>query len=264
MAELRPICNVATTGRDAVFMPALQKPSVAWGTTNLAVSAQDLAAGGERIEIFDLRALVLIHNNTLDDTDANIWAELNDQFSMAIAEAEDVAFATGAGNSSPQGVIADSRVTANYVASGVAAAISDANNNGVDALITILHGLKKAYRSNATWAMNSTTEGAVRQLKDTNGQYLWQPPVQAGAAATLLGRPVVNPEGLPDIAANAFPIVLGDFRKGYKIRDRQGIVVQRLVERYAEYDQTGFLVKRRTGGQVVLPEAFACLKVATS
>lgn len=264
MAELRPVCNVATTGRDAVFMPALQKPSVAWGTTNLAVSAQDLAAGGERIEIFDLRALVLIHNNTLDDTDANIWAELNDQFSMAIAEAEDVAFATGAGNSSPQGVIADTRVTANYTASGVAAAISDANNNGVDALITILHGLKKAYRSNATWAMNSTTEGAVRQLKDTQGQYLWQPPVQAGGAPTLLGRPVVNPEGLPDIAANAFPIVLGDFRKGYKIRDRQGIVVQRLVERYAEYDQTGFLVKRRTGGQVVLPEAFACLKVATS
>lgn len=263
-AEIRMVANVAPTGRDSVYMPTLKKPSVAWGTTNLAVAEQSLTAGTERLEIFDLKALVLIHNNTLDDADADIWGELSSQFASAIAEAEDTAFAIGSGFNSPQGVIADSRVQAIYKPTGVAAALSDSTNNGIDALINMLQSLKKTYRRNATWAFNSTTEGLIRQLKDDNKQYLWQPPVQAGSPATLLGRPVINPESMPDVGAGAFPVVLGDFRKGYRIRDRQGITITRLVERYAEYDQTGFMVKKRTGGQVVLPEAFVALKVATS
>ena len=163
----------------------------------------------------------------------------------------------------PQGVIADERVQANFKVTGVAGALSDASNNGVDALIDMLQSLKKTYRRNSTWAMNSTTEGTVRQFKDGNGQYLWQPPVQPGNPSTLLGRPLANPEAMPDVAANSFSIALGDFRKGYKIRDRAGLSVQRLVEKYAEYDQTGFIVKKRVGGQVTLPEAFVLLKTST-
>src|SRR5574337_731750 len=226
-AEIRPLCDVAPTGRDTVFMPALAKPTVAWGTVNVAVDPQSLGAGGERMSIYDLKGLVLIHNNTLDDADADIWGELQMQFSDAIA-----------------------------------AALSDSTHNGIDPLITALYLLKKTYRRNATWIFNSNTEAVIRTLKDANGQYLWQPPVQAGAPATLLGRPIANAEGMPDIAANAFPIAIGDCKRGYRIRDRKGVSIQRLVERYAEYDQTGFLVKKRTGGQVVLAEAFRLIKIA--
>lgn len=263
-AELRAVCNVAATGRDMVQMASISKPVVSWGTRNLAIDAQDLAAGAERIEIFDLKALTLIANNTLDDSAADVWAELRDQFSMAVAEAEDDAFASAAGDKMPQGIIADIRVQGNYIPTGVAGSLVDGSNNGVDALITMLQSLKKTYRRNSTWAMNSTVEGNVRQLKDSNGQYLWQPPVQPGNPTTLLGRPLINPEGLPNIAANSFSMILGDFRKGYKIRDRAGLTVQRLVEKYAEYDQTGFLIKKRVGGQVTLPEAFVLLKTAVS
>jgi len=79
-----------------------------------------------------------------------------------------------------------------------------------------------------------------------------------------MGRPVVNPEGMSDVAAGSYPAVFGDFRSGYKIRDRAGMTMTRLVERYAEYDQVGILIKKRTGGQVTLPEAFCPLKVAAS
>ena len=260
--ELRALCNVAPTGRDTVQLSALSKPVVAWGTRNLAVDPQDLSAGGERIEIFDLKALTLIANNTLDDAVADVWGELRDQFASAVAEAEDAAIAAAAGDKMPQGVISDERVQANFVKTGVAGALNDGSNNGVDALITMLQSLKKTYRRNATWAMNSTTEGKVRQFKDSQGQYLWQPPVQPGNPSTLLGRPLVNPESLPDVGANSFSIALGDFRRGYKLRDRSGLTVQRLVEKYAEYDQTGFLIRKRLGGQVLLPEAFVLLKTA--
>lgn len=261
-AELRPLCNVGTTGRDTVHMPALAKPTVAWGTVNVAVDPQSIGAGGERMSIFDLKGLVLIHNNTLEDADADIWGELQMQFADAKAEAEDDAFAVGAGATGPQGVLAHPTVATQFTKSGVAAALYDSTHNGIDPLITCLYALMKTYRRNATWAMNSNTEAVVRTLKDANGQYLWQPPVQAGAPATLLGRPLVNPEGMPDIAANSFPIAIGDFKRGYRIRDRKGLSVQRLVERYAEYDQTGFLIKSRTGGQVVLAEAFRLIKIA--
>ena len=263
-AELRPICQVGKTGRDVVQLGSLSKPTVAWGRQNLEISTQILTAGAERITSHDLRAIALLSNNTLEDAEADVNAELSDAFGRAIAEAEDDAFAAGAGDDNPKGVVGDSRVQALYTASGIAAALSDSTHNGVDVLIDCLYTPKKTYRKKARWAFNSTTEAVIRKLKDGEGKYLWQPPVQAGAPALLLGKPIVNPEGMPDIAANAYPIIFGDFKAGYKIRDRKGLTVQRLVERYAEYDQTGFKVVKRVGGQVTLPEAFAPIRIAAA
>lgn len=262
LAELRPICQVGTTGRDTVQLGALSKPTVAWGRSDIAITTQVLTAGGERITIYPLRSIALVHNDTLDDAEADLNSEINGAFGRAVAEAEDDAFAAGAGDDSPKGVTADTRVQANKVNSGIADALSDATHNGVDVLTDVLYKPKKTYRKNGTWAFNSTTEAAIRKLKDGEGRYLWQPPVQEGRPALLLGKPIVNPEGMPDIAANAYSIVFGDFMAGYKIRDRKGLTVQRLVERYAEYEQTGFKIVARTGGQVTLAEAFGCLKIA--
>lgn len=268
MAEIRPYAQVGTTGRDSVYIGALSKPIVAWGRTNLRVPPQKLNAGVRRIQIFDLKALALIHNNTLDDSDADIFGELSAAFAMAVAEAEDVAFAVGAGDESPGGIASEAQVQANYIPSKVAAALNDGSNNGVDALIKVFYKPKKTYRRNGTWLLNSNTEAEIRTLKDrstgADGQYLWQPPVQAGEPALLLGKPVANPEGMPDIAANSFPVVFGDIRAGYKIRDRAGMTVRRLTEKYADFDQTGFILKKRVGGMVTLAEAFSCLKIAAS
>jgi len=264
MAELRPICQVGRTGRDVVQLGSLSKPTVAWGRQNLEISTQTLTAGAQRISIYDLRAIALLSNNTLEDAEADINAELSDAFARAVAEAEDDAFAVGAGDDSPKGVAGDSRVQDLAVAGGIATALSDATHNGVDALLDCLYTPKKTYRKNGRWAFNSTTEAAIRKLKDGEGKYLWQPPVQMGAPALLLGKPIVNPEGMPEITTNTYPIVFGDFKAGYKIRDRKGLTVQRLIERYAEYDQTGFKIVKRVGGMVTLPEAFCPIKIATS
>ena len=263
-AVLRGLCNVAPTGRDSVQLSALSRPVVAWGTRNLAVTAQELEAGGERIDIFDLRALTLVANNTLDDAVADVWGEIRAAFGQAVAEDEDAAIIGGSGSQSPQGILADSRVLANVVNTGVAGALSDGtvSNNGIDPLITMLHALKQSYRSNSTWLMNSRTEGEVRKLKNTQGDPLWQPSAQIGSPNLLLGRPIANPESMADVAADSFSIALGDLRQGYKLRDRMGLTVKRLDEKYAEYDQTGFIVKKRLGGQVVLPEAFQVLKTS--
>lgn len=264
LAALRPICQVGTTSRDTVQLGALSKPTVAWGRAALEISAQDLTAGLRTITVYKMQALTLIAVDTLEDAEANLEQELNDAFSRAFAEAEDDAFAVGAGDDSPRGVAAHAGVQALYVASGVAAALADANNNGIDALIDVMHTPKKTYRINGSWAFNSTTEAAIRKLKDGEGRYIWQPGAQLGTPALLLGRPIVNPEGMADIGAGTYPIVFGDFMAGYKIRDRKGITVQRLVERYAELDQVGFKIVKRVGGDVTLAEAFCPMKIASS
>ena len=264
LAAVRPICQVGTTSRDIVQMGALSKPTVAWGKRAIVVPQQDLDAGGIQVRIKNIRALTLISNDTLEDADANVMAELQEAFQMAIAEAEDDAFIVGTDEDSPPGIMTNATILAAYKFSGVTAAISDATFNGIDKLLDMIYGLNSKYRRNGTFAMNSTTEALYRQLKDGEGKYLWEPSSQAGVPVALLGRPVINPEGMADVAANAYPVVFGDFRAGYKIRDRAGLVITRLVERYAEYDQVGLLLKKRVGGQVVLPEAFIPLKIATS
>lgn len=263
-AEIRPLVQVGTTSRDSVKMGALGRPIVQWGTRGLKVDPQSLNTGGLIIPIKNIRALTLVSNDTLDDAAANIIAELEDMFQTAVAEAEDDAFIVGQDQDSPKGILTNATVQAAAVASGIADGIADGSHNGMDVLKQMLYGLKKVYRRNSTWAMNSTTEGAYRSLKDGEGRYLWDDNLDTAGNAKLLGRVVVNPEGMPDIVANAFPVILGDFKSGYKVRDRAGLTITRLVERYAEYDQTGFVLKKRVGGGVALAEAFVPLKVATS
>lgn len=266
-AQIRGVANTGTTSRDRVDVSKLmQRATIGWGTEAVAVSPQDLQFGLEQMPIHEITALVLAPNTLLEDSDADIFAELATVFGQDIAFAEDSVFTSGDGIQKPEGILTNAKVLARYAPSGVAGDITDGTNahNGVDPIIDTMYKLKNTYRANGTWAFNSNTEGRVRKLKDQYGQYLWQPPVQAGAPASLLGRPVILAEAAPDIAANAFPIIFGDFRRGYRIRDRKGMTIQRLVERYAEYRQTGFLVTKRVGGQVVLDEAFAVLKIAAN
>jgi len=262
LAEVRPLCQAGTTSRDSVKMGALGKPVVAWGTRGLAVDEKTLSTGGIIIPVKNIRALHLVSNDTLDDSAADIMSELAQAFELAVAEAEDDAFIVGDSPDSPRGILVHPQVQANKTMSGVSGDIADASHNGMDALKAMVYALKKVYRRNATWAMNSTTEGVYRTLKDGDGRYLWDTGLDKEGVPTLLGKKVINPEGMPDISAGNYPVLFGDFNSGYKIRDRSGIVIKRLVERYAEYDQTGFLLKKRVGGGVALPEAFRCLKIS--
>lgn len=206
----------------------------------------------------------------LDDAAVNVEAWLGSEVDIVFAEQEGAAFISGNGVNRPRGLLAyDTVANASYawgklgfVTSGVAAAISDGSNNGVDKLIDLSHGaLKQGYRINATWLMNRTTAATVRKLKDAYGQYLWQPSVQAGMAPTLLGYPSEDDDNMSDIGANAFPIAFGDFKRGYLIVDRTGIRVLR--DPYTNKPYVMFYTTKRVGGGVQNFEAIKLLKIST-
>lgn len=134
-----------------------------------------------------------------------------------------------------------------------------------DGIINFAYSLKSDYARRATLLLNRKTVGAIRLLKSsTSGEYIWQTNYQAGSPPTILGLPYLEMPDMPDVAGSAFPIALGDFNRGYMIVDRVDMSVTWLNELYATSGQVGFLIRKRVGGQVILPEAILKLEVATS
>ena len=111
--------------------------------------------------------------------------------------------------------------------------------------------------------MNRLSLAAVRKLKDAQGQYLWQPGIQAGQPSTILGRPVIEAVDMPNVGAGAFPIVFGDF-SGYRIVDKVGLSVLTDPFTRAKNGITVFHARKRVGGDVTHPDKFVKVKIAAS
>jgi HK97 family phage major capsid protein len=137
--------------------------------------------------------------------------------------------------------------------------------NGLTAktLVDLVYATKPAYAMNGKFAMNRVTQGHVRKMTDTAGQFLWQPSMQAGQPDRLLGCEVFTWEHLGNpTTANAYPVVFGDFRRAYTLVTRSGLSVVR--ENVTAPGFTKFYMARRYGGILTNNEAIKVAKVAVS
>lgn len=116
-----------------------------------------------------------------------------------------------------------------------------------DDVMDLFYSVKSPYRKKAVWVLNDTTVKALRKLKDNNGNYIWQPSVQAGQPDMILNRPYHTSSYVPEVAAGKKVMAFGDFSY-YWIADRQGRSFKRLNELYAANGQVGFLASQRVDG----------------
>ena len=110
--------------------------------------------------------------------------------------------------------------------------------------------------------LNRNVQAEIRKFKDADGNYLWQPGLQAGQPASLLGYPVSESEDMPDIAADSLSIAFADFRHAYLIVDRLGVRVLR--DPYTAKPYVLFYTTKRVGGGIQNFEAIKLMKFATS
>ena len=203
------------------------------------------------IPAHELYSLVPATQKILDDSRLDLENWLSRRFGRDFGTAEGAAFITGDGVQKPRGILSYDAGTSfgqiERVNSGNASTLT------ADGLIDLFGSLKSSYRGNAVFLMNRGTEAAVRKLKDANGQYLWQPGLAQGVPATLLGLPVEIDDNMPDVAANALAVAVGDFREAYTIAERVGIRVLR--DPYTSKPYVKFYATRRVGGAVVNFEA---------
>lgn len=207
---------------------------------------------------------------SLDDVFFNIEAWLSGEVAEAFAIAEALAVISGDAANKPTGMLNTTPVLTADDASPLRAAgayqyvASDTAqtpvNPGIvtDTLIELVYLLNSAFRTMATWTMNSLTTGSVRKLKNADGDYIWQPGLSAGQPDRLLGYPVETWEQMPDIAANAFPIGFGDYRRGYVLVDRVGLRITR--DNITQPGFVRFYMRRREGGHVLNNNAIKFLR----
>jgi HK97 family phage major capsid protein len=117
----------------------------------------------------------------------------------------------------------------------------------MDSVINLAYTLNPRYRQNAKFAFNTLTQGILRRLKSTDGQYYWQPSLQAGQPDRLMGYPVFTWENLANgNTVDGFCGAFGDFKKGYVLSYRKELAVT--VDQVTNPGYTRFYVRRRYGG----------------
>lgn len=255
-SPLRDYARVRTTSNRSVIVPVRKGTfTAAWVTeTGTRSDRVGLSYGREEIPTHEMFAEVIVSEQDLEDVAFDLEAEIRMEIAEQMGVLEGASFVTGSGTNKPEGILTNASVAT--------------TNNGhatilqADALITIAYDLKDAYAKNATWAMRRATIGAIRKLKDSQNQYLWQPGLSSDRPNTILDRPYVEVPDMPAVAAAATPILFGDIRRAYTVVDRVAMVFKRLNEKYAETGQIAIIARRRVGGQVVLAEAVRKLSMA--
>lgn len=200
----------------------------------------------------EVACYVDVSNALLEDNQYNLLGELSADFAEEFGRIEGAAFVSGDGTGKPSGILADTSITKVTTAATAMAA---------DDIVDLFHALPGFYAVNGVWGMNRSTIGTVRKLKSASGDYLWHDALSEGNPPTILGRPVVELPDMPDIAADALPILFGDLKQGYRIVDRVSLSVMRDPFSVATAGQTRFHGRRRVGGGVVKAEALRLLKI---
>ena len=243
---------IRTSSGDRKIPVVATKGTASWIDEEGAYTESDDSFGQVSIGAYKVGTMIKVSEELLNDSVFDLESYIAKEFARRIGAKEEEAFFTGDGSGKPLGILA----ATGGAETGVTAASSTAVT--ADELMDLFYSLKSPYRKKAVWVLNDSTIKAVRKLKDSTGQYLWQPSLVAGTPDTLLGRPIKTSAYMPVIAAGAKTIAFGDFSY-YWIADRQGRSFKRLNELYAANGQVGFLGFQRVDGKLVLSEAVKVL-----
>lgn len=213
---------------------------------NTQVTEQDIVFTEAGIDAYMYTSkLVRVSYQLLQDSAFDLDAFLRRKLAERIARILNQHFTTGTGSSQPDGV-ATSPTVGKTGTTGQTTSVTYAD------LVDLIHSIDPAYRNDRSrFMLKDATLASIRKLLDGNNIPLWQPSLQAGVPDTILGYPVTVNQDMPTMAANAYPILFGDFQEYYLIRRVRDIQLLRLEERYADYLQVGFLAFARYDGTKV-------------
>ena len=245
------------SGSEIVVPKRTGRPTGYWVGENEDRTETQSAYGQVAIPSHEMACYVDCSIKLLEDSAFDLNSEIGLDLAEEFGRLEGAAFVSGDTPKQPQGLLTSSEITS--LASGAATTIT------ADALIDVFYDLKAPYRNTSSWVMNGTTIAAVRKLKNGEGEYIWQPGLQPNQPSTLLGRPVIEAPDMPNVGAGAYPILFGDFLRGYRVYDRMnGMSILRDPYSMATVGVVRFHARRRVGGAVVKAEALRKIKIATS
>ena len=247
---LRQIGNVITLST-AADVPVEDSVGEAYWTGEEAEYAEsDAQFSMKKLKAHKLTALIKVSEELLMDSAFDLESYIGQAFGRRFNISEEKAFVSGKTANQPNGLL-------NGIDSVTTAGVGSIS---MDDIKKLFFNVSSQYRTRASWLLSDNAGYLLSVLKGADGQYLWQPSLQAGVPDLLHGKPVFYSPGMPSGATGEIPIAFGDFSY-YWIADRSGIFVQRLVEKYSEHGQVGFRAFRRVDGQLMLNAAVKGLKI---
>jgi len=247
---MRGLATKITTSGEHKINIAATKPAAAWIEEGGALTFGDATFDQILLDAHKLHVAIKITEELLYDNAFNLEGYIITEFGKALANAEEDAFLNGDGKGKPLGLFAEEG------GGTIAKTLTDSIKG--DDIIDLVYALKRPYRKNASFIINDKNLAIIRQLKDNNGAYLWQPSYQAGEPDKLFGYNIHTSAYVPETG-----IAFGDY-KYYNIGDRGTRSFQELRELFAGNGMIGYVAKERVDGKLILPEAVQILKLGTT
>ena len=182
---IRAGATVITTagGEDLLVPKVTTNPSVTSVTSEAAaISEADTVFNQVNMKAYRYSALTQVSHELLADSNFNVATFVANQGGKAVTRGIGADFTNGSGSSKPKGIM---QAGTSFATSATATTITAAN------LIEVWSTMPTPYKNSDTaWIMSPEAVKLIRSLVDSNGQYIWQPGLQAGTPANLLGYPV--------------------------------------------------------------------------
>jgi len=185
------------------------------------LAANEPTFGQVSLDAYKYGFLLQVSHELANDTGVDLLGYLAMQAGRALGNGFGVHLVTGDGSSKPNGVL-----TASTLGKTGSASVAGAPNG--DDLIDLFYSVIAPYRQSSScgWMMRDATVAAIRKLKDSTGQYLWQPGLTEGSPDRILGKPVYTDPNVPAVALAAKSILFGDFST-YFVREVETVRFER-------------------------------------
>jgi HK97 family phage major capsid protein len=163
--------------------------------------------------------LTQVSQELLEDSGVDMLSFLADQVGNALGFAVGSALTVGTGTVEPTGIVA---------ASSVGGTSGTATGFTADNLIDLYYSLDGAARQlpGVGWMMTGQSIGRVRKLKDTAGNYVFQPGLSLDAPDTLLGKPIFENPSMAEATTGLKSVIVGHL-PSYYVRSVGGIKLDR-------------------------------------
>jgi len=251
---LRPAVRVRTIGSKSIEIPVRTSIPKAYYEGEAEQGQEDQSNYAlETITAFRQTVTLPATRDLLMNASYNMESELLDDAMTAFAQGEGRSMIVGTGIKGPEGILLNTAVTDNARPSIAAGKVS------IDDLILLTGDLKEGH--NPMYGLNRIELAKLRTEKSTTGQFLWSPGVNGPISNTINGYPYLSLIDMPNAAANSYPVMFGDFFKGYTLTDRTGITIIRDEYTRKRNAIIEFTIHRYSSGKVTIPEAIKVLQI---
>lgn len=251
----RRLARIVPMNKDEINFGTLASGvTVYWPSENAAITPSYPAFGQLKLTAKILAALSYAPETLLDDASPEVGQFLVDLFIEAIAAEEDRVFLAGdvsGASDAYNGLLFASGVVSKALAA-TKTHISDVTS---DDLLDLQTTVPDGARENCVYVMSPTVFDFVRKLKDTTGNYIWQPPT-AGAPGTIWGKPYELSEKMPaystSVQVSKSFVIYGNLKKFAMMGDRKQISVanSNVAGDTFKQIQTAYRVHERIGFNV--------------